>query len=181
VKIQLINLAIADMLAAVVLFIPAISFLLDINFQWNISLCILFRFVNGLPLFASILSSTAISLERFVIVYFPLKASGYTKTYKYVVVVIIWLCASAQNSVFAIYAEVEDDRGQLYCWVNMPIDAQLIFNWWYILMYIILTIIIVGSYTFVFILLCLRKKSRLRRHSANNWRHQTDKVWSCSD
>ena len=93
IKLQLVNLAITDMVGAVL--IP--SYLIS-TFQphayysfLSSSLCKFLLWTIYSPFYVSLLCNMVISLERFVAIYFPLRMQNYTTKWKVVVISLCWV------------------------------------------------------------------------------------------
>lgn len=92
VKIELCNLAVADLISAA--FIPiyciGVSETLSLGFVRNNALCKIVMFVGSGAFYVSPLWSMVISVERLVIVFYPLQAHRYTRRHKHVVAGCVW-------------------------------------------------------------------------------------------
>ena len=92
IKIQLTNMAVADTLCSLATLISGIAEGLSIlRVPYILEFCGLLQFVNALLFHGSLMSNTAISLERFVAVYFPLKMREYRRVHVVTVVIAVWL------------------------------------------------------------------------------------------
>ena len=121
VKIQLINLAAADIISAI--FVPAyvLIYHLQISFPQNLALCKAVRVIGWGAFYTSPLWNVAIGLERLFIVYFPLKAAQYTRTHKLVLAVVVWCCGYLPEIESILYSELEELPGYTLCHVNPPL------------------------------------------------------------
>lgn len=154
IKISLINLAVADVLASVGLFAWLIG-------TTNIYVEACIHFIFSLALEASVLASLAISLERFVIISFPLRAGGYRKFHKLLVVGLIWLCA-VPRGVVSIFNFIKENESNVE-W-SMIIAAAAMYT-------IVPTLGMVVANIAIFITLGLKKNvgERSSTQNANNY------------
>ncbi|XP_067942691.1 growth hormone secretagogue receptor type 1-like [Watersipora subatra] len=169
VRIQLINLAAADLAMAALFPSTMMSdSILFLPFRGSLSWCAVSFFVSASAAHASLLCNAAISLERVVIVYFPFKATGYTKTKKYLVVVLIWTCAAVPQISTARHSVlINRPDNTTLCEIGI-VRTLTYYQWLEALQSIIPTAIIVTSYTLVLVKLCVRKKSKLvLKHSSS--------------
>ena len=97
IRIQLVNLAIADTLCSLVALVYAIVegvvVLPSFSSYSTLKVCGLLQYIMNLLFQASLMSNTAISLERFVAVYFPLKMRDYQRCHVIAVTIAIWIFA----------------------------------------------------------------------------------------
>ena len=178
VKIQILNLAFADLLVAIFYPVFQMIYLLELSYPVYIHSCRLRQFLTRSAIHASPLCNAAISLERVVVVFFPLRASRYTRTHKLLIVALIWILAAAPELESLLYAELGEYNGNLECWIVSPLKQSnpAVYEWMVTLKYVIPASIMVVSYTLVFINLCRQKSSQLQRHSSGRWRNNIDKV-----
>ena len=179
VKIQLINLAIADLLMA--LTNPAFYMVkvLNINFLDNLSLCKMTRFISQSALHAGPLCHVVIATERFVIIFFPFRASRYTQTHKLIVVGVIWLFALAPEIESLIYSKIKMyDQGQILCSFESPLSKgnKALDDWLVTLKHILPSIAIFVIYVMIFVKLSVRKTAGLHQHLSKRWKKGLDKV-----
>lgn len=125
IKIQLINLAMADFLSA--LFLPAYSaaFLLYISFPSSLALCKIVRIIGWGAFYTSPLWNVTISLERLVVVYFPLKAVRYTPRHKLIIAGMVWFCGFSTEIESLLYSELTTrtmEYNVTVCSVNSPLS-----------------------------------------------------------
>ena len=93
IKIQLINLAVADILCSLATVALKASNCLE-GFLLMLQLCRVLELFNPLVFLARLISNTAISLERFVAVYFPLKMREYRRRHVITVIIAIWMISA---------------------------------------------------------------------------------------
>lgn len=117
VKIQLINLAVADILTA--LFDPCFVILNIIGFPFTMFQCKVWYFFCHVFRYAGILCNVAICLERLVIVFFPLRPSRHQKKHKYIVVALIWICSTAAGVPTAIPIGYKIANTSVVCAVDL--------------------------------------------------------------
>ena len=106
IKLQLINLAIADLLTA--LFMPGylIHHMLILEFPEIPSLATFFCFTSLAVFYTGPLWNVTISLERFVAVYFPFHMLRYEKKWKILVACLVWIAGLASASEGLIYGRI---------------------------------------------------------------------------
>ncbi|XP_059804012.1 substance-K receptor isoform X1 [Hypanus sabinus] len=117
----LVNLAAAD--ASMAAFNTAFNFIYAVHNDWYFGLhyC---RFQNFLPItavFASIYSMTAIALDRYIAIIYPLKPRLSSSSTK-IVIVVIWLLALALAFPQCFYAQLEYLGNRVICIVDWPGD-----------------------------------------------------------
>ena len=177
VKIQLVNLAIADLLMSI--FDPLKNSLLlfpNLSFLGNLSLCRFYIFLKQAAHNGSLLCNAAMSLERFVIIFFPFQASKYNKTHKLTVIVIIWICASLPSARKLVHAKILQDGEICRCVVVGYVLPFKVDVWFDRLQYIVPASIIVIVYFIIYIKLWFKKSDGARRHLPAQWQKELDKV-----
>ena len=177
VKIQLINLAVADLLMS--LLVPAknaSSLLTTVSFPDSIHLCRLYLFVRHAAQYVSLLCNAAICLERFVVIFFPFRATKYSRTHKMIVIAVIWLCASLPGVTSIVRAELLGFEGMRECNVMRPILPYKLEVWLKALQYLLPATIIVLIYSAIYIKLCLKRATGVRRHLSSQWKKELHKV-----
>lgn len=92
-RVQLVNLAIADCLISVVE--PLIYYYMRFYISVNLPQCKFAGFAQYCTLTLSMLCSAAISIDRFMAVYFPLKVQRYKTRHKICTAVALWLISVA--------------------------------------------------------------------------------------
>lgn len=92
VRIQLTNLAVADMLFAITFSIPELVYTPFTD-------AVLYEMASFFSII-SLCCNAGISLERFIVVYFPLRARGYTTRHKLLVVGGVWGFGTAGGFVY---------------------------------------------------------------------------------
>ncbi|XP_067945248.1 somatostatin receptor type 2-like [Watersipora subatra] len=173
VKVQLIHLAIADFLFALVYPIYCGTiFLID---DWSITLtqCYVYVFVCKAILSASPLCTAAISLERLIIIYFPFSVQSYRRTHKLMVVALIWFSACLLSIDDVIYIHVSYEQGgEIYCRGGQyDGDGSSSFLSKLIVIDIIIPVtIILASFLLICIRLCIKKKT------PGGWKKGIDRI-----
>ena len=177
IKPQLINLAIADLLMALFDPLKQVSILLRyLPFPGGIHLCRLYIFIKHAAHYASPLCNAAISLERFVIIFFPFRASRYTEFHKTIVIIAIWLCATLPGVRYLVHAELFS-FGQIHsCITRGFLFSPNIDYWINTLQYIFPACIIFVAYFATYTKLCLKKSSGVKRHLSAQWKKDLEKV-----
>lgn len=140
VHIQLINVALADILFGVA---TSSSALIRLNlapliiFPQNKLCCQLFVLLAAGLLYISTFWGAAISVERFFIVYFPLRARFYTYRKKVIVAVVVWASSiaigfysfsNAEMKKETYYGMSEEPRELLQCQEVIEIPQTLIYT-----------------------------------------------------
>ena len=178
-KIQLINLAFADLLMAVIDPAIFILFLFKSPVLDNLGLCKAVCIGHSFANYTSLLCNEAICLERFVIVFFPLRASRYTRTHKFVVVKIIWVCSSLISASGLIISYIYGETETCYCQVAACVDTapfSMLSPWLRMMMYAQPAITIAIIYTAIFVKLNFHKSSEIRRNAPTKWKRDLEKV-----
>ena len=177
IKVQIMNLAVADLLMA--LFDPlahASSMYLYIPFSDNKRICQVYMFMKSVAHYGSLICKVAICLERFVIIFFPFRASHYSRKHKFVVIACVWTYTSLSAIWYAVGADIADFGNIVQCITynrNIPIE---IWSWLITAQYLLPAGIIVVVYALVFIKICVNKTSGIKRHLSYQWRKELDKV-----
>ena len=89
-KFQLVNLAVADLVTAGTFPIYLMYRLLRLNFPLNDALCKFIGLTSIWPNFVSLLWNMIISIERLLVIYFPLRMRHYLLKWKIIVAKLIW-------------------------------------------------------------------------------------------
>ena len=98
IRIQLINMAVADILCSLAAIVSGISDSLEgLPVSYVVQFQKAQQFTMPVLYIASLLSNTVISMERFVAVYFPLKMREYRRRHVITVIVIIWVLSVVVN------------------------------------------------------------------------------------
>ena len=180
IKIQLINMAVADLLNSIIR--PTVNILNLVNFSFplNLNLCRFTYFIGTIVSLVPPLCRLTISLERFALVYFPIKTRrSYRKVHKYLVVIAIWMCSVVLGSIVAYDSKVTDIKYKVICGPNpdegfLSLDGRDLL---YALAFVVPTVIIVTFYMLVFVKLYFNlKASGLRRHLSSQLRKAQDSV-----
>lgn len=89
-KFQLVNLAAADLMTAPSFPIYLMFRLLRLNFPQNDALCKFVGMFSIWPNFVSLLWNMIISMERLLVIYFPLRMRHYSLKLKVLVAIFVW-------------------------------------------------------------------------------------------
>ena len=161
IKIQLTNMAVADILCSIATLSSGIVeglTVLPIPYIWEV--CGLMQLVNIVFFQASLLSNTAISLERFVAVYFPLKMREYRRRHVIIITVGIWILSVLINlsyiEEFHFYADPLTNPDK-FCISELYLAPSAITLVGYSICYFLPLTVIVTSYTLICIKLRRRK------------------------
>ena len=179
IKMQLMNLAFADLLMA--LFDPAhqaAAVFRNSPFYGGTAMCRLYLFIRRVSHYAPLLCNVAISLERFVVVFFPFRAASYKKVHKCMVVLLIWVCAIMPAVKNLIYAQVVHYSNTPHClFVQAISSAQHSTDTWLLTTLVILPAGTIATvYIMIFIKLCIQKTAGAKRHLSRGWSKELDKV-----
>ena len=120
IKIQLVNLAVANILCSLSALVPAIVdgllLLPNLNIGVTIMVCDLLHYAMRVSFQASLTSSTSISLERFVAVYRPIKIREYRCRHIVLTTITIWILSIAVNIQLLFkqdfYSDYAEDSNQ---------------------------------------------------------------------
>lgn len=119
IKLQLTNLAVADLLFSLVVPVLAAFRVIKFPFIHSHTLCSLERFAIHTIKFSGPLWNLTISLERMVVICFPFRAVHYRKRHKVIVAVATWIFACVIHIDALIFAKLIRDpvTGTMSCWV----------------------------------------------------------------
>ena len=164
IKTQLINLTVADMLCSVVSIVSKVF--TGLKGLSAVQFWIALEFLVSFVFLASLLSNTAISLERFVAVYFPLKMREYRRKHVTIVVVTIWTLSAVTNALWFLKGEgTPEFKCYYYQYDAPPTGIRLVL---YGVIVCCPVIIMITCYTLICIKLKRRKVIGERR-----WRKQS--------
>ena len=178
VRIQVLNLAVVDVLMSIFGATRTVLENLLPSFTLNASLCKFILFAVHSSHYISLLCNASISVERFVIVYFPFKASNYTSIHKIAVVLLVWFTGLLSAIELLFGTHVVTTSGVSECINSSPLNT-LSFElqmWMWCLKYFLPTFIIITAYTLVFVRMCINKREGIRRHLSNQWKKDLNKV-----
>ena len=114
------NLSIADLLVTVFC-MPVVTVDLYVAEEWIFGriTCKLVSFIQNIALDASILSLMIISMEKFLMVWFPFFLRDKAKHIKWFLLA-TWIFGILQSSVLINYREVREFDGKSFCMENWP-------------------------------------------------------------
>lgn len=118
VRIQLINLAIADCLWAIIGPLIFFHIRFEIPLTSNLFLCKLSTFLGFLAVTVSPLCNVAISIDRFVVVYFPMKVMRYRKRHKVMVAIAVWIISVVIDMGALFNAHLLELNGKVWCFCS---------------------------------------------------------------
>ena len=178
VKIQLINLAIADLLLAILRTPSAVLGPLTISFPESPTLCRFHAISTIMVAPSTLYCNAAIAIERFIIIYFPLRALRYTTAHKCVIVAVIWFITLTLGFLVSFDVTIKDLGIKKMCTLD-PTNGILLIRERMVLygvVFILPTVVIVTFYTLVFAKLYCRKSSSIRHHESTRQQHDQNKV-----
>ena len=125
VRVQLTNLAIADLLTSVLSPLHSIYGVIRIPYPKSLLFCRLEAFFSYFTLNISPLWNACLSVERLVIVYFPFKIKRYTRRKKKIIAVAVWAIAFLVELEYLTSAEIEDidGHGAYVCFLNSTLNV----------------------------------------------------------
>ena len=177
IRMQLMNMAVADILCSIATLVSGIVEGISVlPIPYILEFCGSLVFVNSTLFQASLLSNTAICLERFVAVYFPLKMKEYRRRHVITVIIAIWILSVVTNIQWAVDVKVHADpyyNPEYACTTLIylaPTEVQLTSN---VVFYCLPVLIIVTFYTLISIKLIRRKgvgERHVQSHSTVNTR-----------
>ena len=171
VKIQLINLAVADLLMSIFDTIHLAMFILLVPFPAKTGLCKLYCYIRRIAHCVGLLISVVISIERFVIFYFPFKMREYTNTHKHIAMSIAWICAALAAINDAVNAEIKPKGDVFVCRVyQSAMLSRSAFEWLIAVQYILPSLIIVTLYILVFVKIYFQQSSRCKNIASHKGR-----------
>lgn len=161
IQIQLINLAVADILCSLVALVTKISDSIEgVPISLILQFCEVLHLLIPLVFQASLLSNTAISLERLVAVYFPLRMREYRQRHVIITTITIWLLAAMTNIYWLLQRSAYDDLHpavESKCTLRYHVMPTEIQEALYMIINCLPVTIIVASYTLIGIKLMRRK------------------------
>lgn len=179
-KLQLMNLAIADFLSSVMApgsgFVGGIVTL--IAYPDDLALCEIQQYITSVVFYASLACSAAISLERLVAVYFPLNMLKYRIGHVITVGILVWALALIANIDSLIANQVIEKPEHNYTLTCMSGKYMLMGDkygpWVYIAVarFLVPIIVILASYGFICVKLAKRKRVG-EKHRFSNERKNT--------
>lgn len=140
----LINLAVADLIMAIIC-LP-FSFTTALLREWIFSapMCPIISFTQMLSVNVSVYTNTAISIDRFLAIKYPLKLLRTSRKHVHWVIGVVWIVSAAICAVQLWVSQVITlPDGTLVCTENWPqSDSGIDFRKWYTLLVLIITYII---------------------------------------
>ena len=170
----LVSLAVADLLMALIC-IP-VSFVTALLKEWVLSppLCPIIMFTQALSVTVSVYTNTAISIDRFVAIKFPLKLIQTSRRHVLWVVGVIWIVSSLVCAVQLWVSRVEpNNSGVLVCaemWTDLTGHekyGRLYTVAVLIITYVIPVIVIMTMYSLVCVQLWFRTTPGVEDHARN--------------
>ncbi|XP_067942523.1 neuropeptide receptor 22-like isoform X1 [Watersipora subatra] len=163
VKLQLINLAVADCLMALFV-VPGYNHYSDSFLSTSLQ-CKLYFFTYFATLHAGLICNAVISVERAFIVLFPLYEKRYRRKHKICLIVFIWLCTTLPEIEELLYKEfVMIHEGYSRC---ARVDLIQKKSSFLLVWFAIPVSVIFISYTAIFVKLLLRRQSGIVRNSSS--------------
>ncbi|XP_067929820.1 kappa-type opioid receptor-like isoform X2 [Watersipora subatra] len=160
IKIQLINVAVADILSALMVpgSSPVYSYATLTRYPNIQALCKTHKFVGYSSFYASLLFHGTIAIERFVSVYFPLRMSRYKKTHVIIVIILGWMISFASTNDMILTATLVPTDTGFTCFANLFGKSRLTLNvTTYFVKILIPSIVIVVMYTMIAVRLHKKK------------------------
>lgn len=158
-KIQMVNLAVADLLACVA---PAY-----IALGWTgktyVASCQIMSIIGNGAFYAGLLWNMVISMERFVIVYFPFRAQRYTRKHKIIVAVCVWTICLVSVIKYIRYESAD-------CDTSMTFNPHM---WLEVIQYSVPALVITASYLLIGLKLC--RKSNIGESDRIDQAHEFTK------
>lgn len=118
IRIQLVNLAISDLLWSLVGPAIFVYIRLEIPMTSNEALCKLISFLGFLVVTVSPLCNVAISLDRFVAVYFPMKIINYRTRHKVMAAAAVWMIGILVDMGTLFNAHTGEWDNQTWCYAR---------------------------------------------------------------
>ena len=140
----LINLAVADLLMAIICIPFSFTSALMRNWIFSAPMCPIILFTQMLSVTVSVYTNTAISIDRFLAIKYPLKLLRTSRRHVHWVIGAVWIVSAGICAVqlWVTRVTVQDDGSQV-CRENWPQSENGIdFRKWYTLLVLIITYII---------------------------------------
>ena len=99
---MIVNMAVADLLLTAINMPVTIKVIATSSMDWSVVLCKIFPFTQPVFLAGSVLTLTAIAIDRFLAILYPLKRYV-TFPVAYYMIAVVWIVSIAVNSPF-LYA-----------------------------------------------------------------------------
>ena len=111
-----VNMAVADLLLAAFNMPLAIKLIATRSMDWSVPLCKMIPFVQSLSVAGSVLTLTAISIDRFLAIMFPLKRYV-TFSIARIMIAVVWIVGIAVNSpiLYAMKIVFYEQGQKSYC------------------------------------------------------------------
>ncbi|XP_067930824.1 RYamide receptor-like [Watersipora subatra] len=171
IRAFLINLALADLLMAVICLPFSFSSALLYNWTFPEPLCPIILFMQVLSVTVSVYTNTAISIDRFIAIRYPLKLLRTTRKHVLWVIALIWIVSSCLCSVQLWVARAKaDDQGLILCKEWWPegtlIDIRKVYTIaLLIITYVIPVLVIISMYSLVCVQLWYRTTPGVEDHA----------------
>ncbi|XP_067930219.1 kappa-type opioid receptor-like [Watersipora subatra] len=171
IKIQLLNLAAADILTALLIpgASPTHSYSTLTHYPNSPVLCKIHKLLGYSSFYASLIFHGAIAAERFVATYFPFVMSRYKKVHVIIVVLIGWIISFGSTIGLLSMADVvRTDKG-LVCLLNFYTEDRIKMNInTYFVKFLVPSLIILAAYSIIGVR--LRKKNIIGTKKASKTR-----------
>ncbi|XP_067942592.1 rhodopsin-like [Watersipora subatra] len=175
VKMQLINLAVADCLMALFV-VPGYTYVDELSLSTNLQ-CKLFFFTYYALSHAGLICNSVISIERAFIVLFPLQEKFYRKVHRIYVIMFIWLCTTLPEIEELLYQELitgyVNGNSYITCARTDGAQKQILAM---LLWCIIPVSVILMSYTAIFLKLFLRRRSSITQNASTKQQASSQQV-----
>lgn len=169
-RIQLLNQAANDLLMSIIC--PPRFIVRELVIPWPNSpaLCKVVVFSSETVFMSSVIWNAAISIERFIAVFFPLRMLSYTSKQKTIVAAVVWCVAIAINIDNFVFYTIVDRYSRPQCLSTNPLKQNHPVRYQVLdaLPYIILSLTIIVMYT------CVGLKLLFRRYVRHPERHEED-------
>ncbi|XP_059168896.1 trissin receptor-like [Physella acuta] len=169
----LANLAVADLSVGLVCILPKLIQYLSLSWFLGQAMCKIYYFAHSLTYTASILLLTAIAIERYIAVLYPLRSKCLVTQSRLVLAqVFIWVLSFAYNcpelSMFNLFTITINNETTVFCFPTNPYtNMRNYYTTNFLLWYILPLTIMVSMYTRVAI--TLWKSSKLSSHSTQGF------------
>ncbi|XP_067942590.1 rhodopsin-like [Watersipora subatra] len=175
VKLQLINLAVADCLMALFV-VPGYTYVDQLFLSTSLQ-CKLYFFTYQVTVHAGLNCNAVISIERAFIVLFPLYEKRYRKVHKICVIVFIWLCTTLAEIEQLLDQELIElnDYGHEYGYCSGT-DSSSHYYLNMLIRFIVPVSVIFISYTAILLKLCLRRWNSLIANTSTDQHRASQKV-----
>ena len=118
VRVQLVNLALADIIFSVIAPVTFLHIRFEIPLTSNLAICKIAGFLGFYVVTLSPLCSVAISIDRVMAVYFPMRIRRYRRRHKIITAILVWMISLVVDMGALFNAFVKELHGEVWCFCS---------------------------------------------------------------